>query len=94
MYSEWFKGGRTNMSYNCLDRHVAAEHGDQTCFLFEGNEPGRDGAMTYKQVLDEVCRVVSGWVGRMQGGAEGGDGRGARRGQAGCLGRSCACTSL
>lgn len=47
------------MCYNALDRHVAAGHGDQRCFLFEGNEPGRDGVMTYKEVLDEVCRVVS-----------------------------------
>ncbi|EFN51239.1 hypothetical protein CHLNCDRAFT_56405 [Chlorella variabilis] len=74
VYSEWFKGGRTNMSYNCLDRHVAAEHGDQTCFLFEGNEPGRDGAMTYKQVLDEVCRVAN-WL----------RGQGVRKGDFVCI---------
>lgn len=56
--SEWFQGGRTNICYNALDRHVKAGHGDQVCFLFEGNDPGRDAKMTYKQVLDEVCRVV------------------------------------
>ncbi len=59
VFSEWFRGGRTNVCYNCLDRHVAAGHGSQTCFLFEGNDPGRDGRMTYSEVLDEVCRVVS-----------------------------------
>jgi acetyl-CoA synthetase len=61
IYSNWFKGGRTNITYNALDRHVAEGHGDQVCFLFEGNEPDRDGKMTYKQVLDEVCRV-SNWL--------------------------------
>jgi len=61
IYSSWFHGGRTNITYNALDRHVTAGHGDQDCFLFEGNDPGRDGKMTYKQVLDEVCRV-SNWL--------------------------------
>eukprot|EP00887_Chlorella_sp_A99_P001112 scaffold14.g1112.t1 len=61
IFSEWFRGGRTNMAYNCLDRHVAAGHGGQICFLFEGNEPGRDGKMTYAEVLAEVCRV-SNWL--------------------------------
>ena len=62
IYSEWFKGGKTNIAYNCLDRHVAEGHGAQPCFLFEGNDVGRDAVMTYKQVLDEVCRVVSGSI--------------------------------
>ena len=113
IFSEWFRGGRTNICYNCLDRHVAAGgragawsgagagcilavslpvciiskasalgllsplecipsgaafecavlycttpaaaaaagHGDQACFLFEGNDPGRDAVWTYAQVL-------------------------------------------
>ena len=59
VFSEWFRGGRTNVCYNCLDRHVAAGHGAQRCLLFEGNDPGRDGVMTYAEVLHEVCRVVS-----------------------------------
>jgi acetyl-CoA synthetase len=58
IFAEWFKGGRTNIAYNCLDRHVSAGHGDQPCFLFEGNDPGNDGMMTYAEVLK-----VGGWVG-------------------------------
>ena len=61
IYSKWFEGGRTNITYNALDRHVAAGHGEQVCLLFEGNDPGREAQMTYKQVLDEVCRVAN-WL--------------------------------
>ncbi len=54
----WFQGGRTNLSYNCLDRHVAAGYGDTACFVWEGNEPGQSYTMSYKQVLGEVCKLV------------------------------------
>lgn len=54
----WFKGGRTNIAYNCLDRHIKEGRGSTTCFLWEGNEPKDSRSMTYKEVLDEVCRVV------------------------------------
>ncbi|KAL4419772.1 hypothetical protein ABPG75_006870 [Micractinium tetrahymenae] len=65
VFSEWFRGGLTNMCYNCLDRHVEAGHGGERCFLFEGNEPGREGGATYQEVLDEVCRLAN-WL-REQG---------------------------
>ena len=54
----WFKGGRTNIAYNCLDRHIKEDRGSTTCFLWEGNEPKDSRSMTYQEVLDEVCRVV------------------------------------
>lgn len=57
----FFEGGRTNLAYNCLDRHVLNGHGDQMALLFEGNDPGRGKTMTYKEVLDEVCRVAN-WL--------------------------------
>ncbi|KAI3436087.1 hypothetical protein D9Q98_002145 [Chlorella vulgaris] len=59
VFTEWFKGGKTNIAYNCLDRHVGDGHGAQPCFLFEGNDVGVDGAMSYQQVLEEVCRVAN-----------------------------------
>ena len=59
VFTEFFKGGQTNVCYNCLDRHIEAGRGDQTCFLWEGNESNRDRKMTYKEVLSEVCKVVS-----------------------------------
>ena len=54
----WFRGGRTSICYNALDRHVNEGRGDVPCFLWEGNQPTDTRSMTYKQVLDEVCRVV------------------------------------
>ncbi len=38
-FAEWFAGGKTNASYNCLDRHLAAGHGDRVAYHWEG-EPG------------------------------------------------------
>lgn len=58
IFSEFFKGGQTNVCFNCLDRHINEGRGDQTCFIWEGNDLDRDRKMTYQEVLDEVCRVV------------------------------------
>lgn len=56
---EFFKGGKTNVCYNALDRHVKLGSGERACFLWEGNEPGVELEMTYRQVLEETCRLVS-----------------------------------
>lgn len=58
-HAKWFVGGKTNASYNCLDAHVAAGRGDRIAFHFEG-EPGDKRTLTYKDVLDEVCRFANG----------------------------------
>lgn len=52
-YSKWFVGAQTNVSYNCLDRHVLAGKGNKVAFHFEG-EPGDTRTLTYAQLLDEV----------------------------------------
>ncbi len=44
---KWFEGGKLNVSYNCLDRHLSAR-GDRTAILWEG-EPGDTASYTYKQ---------------------------------------------
>uniref|UniRef100_A0A7S0RB14 Acetyl-coenzyme A synthetase n=1 Tax=Chlamydomonas leiostraca TaxID=1034604 RepID=A0A7S0RB14_9CHLO len=62
---EWFKGGKTNLSFNCLDRWVASGRGSAPCFLWEGNEPGQQRSMTYEQVMSETCRVAN-WL-KLQG---------------------------
>jgi len=56
---EWFKGGKLNISYNCLDRHVNAGHGDQVALIWEGNDPNEDRKITYKELLDDVCRFAN-----------------------------------
>jgi acetyl-CoA synthetase len=55
---KWFVGGTLNASYNCLDRHVEAGGGDKVAYHWEG-EPGEERTITYKELLDEVCRFAN-----------------------------------
>jgi len=55
----WFEGGQLNAAYNCLDRHVEAGGGDKVAYYWEG-EPGEERAITYRELLDEVCRLANG----------------------------------
>ena len=57
-YSKWFVGGTLNVSYNCLDRHVLAGHGEKVAFHWEG-EPGDTRTVTYRQLLDETQRFAN-----------------------------------
>jgi acetyl-CoA synthetase len=57
-FAKWFVGGTLNVSFNCLDRHVAAGHGDQVAYHWEG-EPGDTRTITYAQLLDEVQRTAN-----------------------------------
>ncbi|MBN1844623.1 MAG: acetate--CoA ligase [Sedimentisphaerales bacterium] len=56
---EWFKGGKLNVSYNCLDRHVEAGKGDQTAIIWEGNNPSEDAQFTYRELLEQVCQFAN-----------------------------------
>jgi acetyl-CoA synthetase len=55
---KWFVGGTLNASYNCLDRHVEAGGGDKVAYHWEG-EPGEERSITYKELLDEVCKFAN-----------------------------------
>jgi acetyl-CoA synthetase len=57
-YARWFVGGKLNVAENCLDRHVAAGHGDRVAIHWEG-EPGDTRAVTYAELLDEVQRFAN-----------------------------------
>ena len=57
-FAKWFVGGKLNVSENCLDRHVAAGHGDKIAFHWEG-EPGDTRTITYGELLDEVQRFAN-----------------------------------
>ncbi len=50
----WFADGQTNVSANCLDRHLA-ERGDQTAIIWEGDEPGENRHVTYRELHQQVC---------------------------------------
>ena len=50
----WFADGQTNVSVNCLDRHLA-ERGDQVAIIWEGDEPGETRRVTYRELHQQVC---------------------------------------
>ena len=54
----WFEGGRLNVAYNCVDRHVAAGRGDKVALHFEG-EPGDRRAVTYAELQREVSKAAN-----------------------------------
>ncbi|HVL01847.1 MAG TPA: acetate--CoA ligase, partial [Dongiaceae bacterium] len=56
--ARWFSGGKLNVSYNCIDRHLA-KRGNQTAILWEGDDPSQDKKITYKQLHEEVCRLAN-----------------------------------
>ncbi|XP_022934924.1 acetyl-coenzyme A synthetase, chloroplastic/glyoxysomal-like isoform X1 [Cucurbita moschata] len=56
---EWFKGGITNICYNCLDRNIEAGLGTKVALYWEGNEPGFDGTLTYNELLHKVCQLAN-----------------------------------
>lgn len=56
---KWFDGGKLNVSYNCLDRHIEAGKGDKVALIWQG-EPEEDvKTYTYSQLKDEVCRFAN-----------------------------------
>ena len=55
----WFKGGKINLTYNCLDRHVKAGHGGKTAIIWEGNDPNDSKSFTYAEVLTEVSTFAN-----------------------------------
>ncbi|MGY1806030.1 acetate--CoA ligase [Blastococcus sp. SYSU D00669] len=57
-FAKWFVGGKLNVAYNCLDRHVEAGHGDQVAYHWEG-EPGDTRTLTYAELTAEVCKAAS-----------------------------------
>jgi len=56
--ARWFDGGTLNVSYNCLDRHVAAGKGAQVAYFWEG-EPGDGRTITYADLLAQTCRLAN-----------------------------------
>ena len=52
-FAKWFVGGKLNVAYNCLDRHVAAGRGDRVAYHWEG-EPGDTRTITYAEIHRQV----------------------------------------
>lgn len=57
-HAEWFVGGRINISYNCLDRHLTTWRRNKAALIWEG-EPGDGRTLTYQQLHSEVCKFAN-----------------------------------
>ncbi|MDZ4817177.1 MAG: acetate--CoA ligase [Verrucomicrobiota bacterium] len=57
--AKWFVGGKTNISYNCIDRHAQNWRKNKAAIIWEG-EPGEVRTITYGQLLSEVCQFSNG----------------------------------
>ncbi|MFX0083330.1 MAG: acetate--CoA ligase [Candidatus Hodarchaeota archaeon] len=56
---KWFVGGKLNVAYNCLDRHVNAGNGDRIALIWEADEPGQVRKFSYSELLKEVSKVAN-----------------------------------
>ena len=54
----WFEGGKLNVSFNCLDRHLD-QRGDQTAIIWEGDDPSNDRKISYRELHGMVCRFAN-----------------------------------
>ncbi|MFX0005368.1 MAG: acetate--CoA ligase [Promethearchaeota archaeon] len=57
---KWFVGGKLNVAFNCLDRHVKAGNGDKLAIIWEADEPRQAKTYTYNELLREVNKVANG----------------------------------
>jgi acetyl-CoA synthetase len=58
LHIKWFIGGKLNVSYNCLDRHLD-KRGNQVAILWEGDDPREDRRLTYRELHAEVCKFAN-----------------------------------
>ena len=56
--TRWFDGGKTNISVNCIDRHLE-NNADKTAIIWEGDDPENSKKLTYQELHDEVCKFAN-----------------------------------
>ena len=55
---KWFSGGKLNVSYNCIDRHLPTR-AEQTAIIWEGDNPQKSARITYRELHDRVCQLAN-----------------------------------
>jgi acetyl-CoA synthetase len=58
LHIKWFAGGKLNVTYNCLDRHLETR-GDQVAIVWEGDNPEEVRKITYRELHAEVCKLAN-----------------------------------
>jgi len=56
--AQWFAGGKLNVSYNCIDRHLQ-QRGEQIAIIWEGDNPSESAEITYKKLHHNVARLAN-----------------------------------
>ena len=56
--AKWFDGGKTNITLNCIDRHLE-DNGNKVALIWEGDEPGNSKEITFKELHSEVCKFAN-----------------------------------
>ncbi|MFB3302293.1 acetate--CoA ligase [Pseudomonas sp. AMR01] len=56
--AQWFAGGQLNVSYNCIDRHLA-KRANQPAFIWEGDDPANSSKISYRQLHQNVSRLAN-----------------------------------
>ena len=62
-FYRWFTGGRLNMCWNALDRHVAAGRGERTALIYDSPVAGTVASFTYRALRDRVARFAGALAG-------------------------------
>ncbi|MCB1844113.1 MAG: AMP-binding protein, partial [Halioglobus sp.] len=57
-HAQWFAGGKLNVSYNCIDRHLP-ERANQTALIWEGDNPAESEHITYAELKTQVCQLAN-----------------------------------
>jgi acetyl-CoA synthetase len=58
-FAKWFEGGKTNLSYNCLDKHLTTHRKNKVAILWEGEPVGERKALTYLELHRQVCKFAN-----------------------------------
>ncbi|MCW8827767.1 MAG: acetate--CoA ligase, partial [Gammaproteobacteria bacterium] len=63
VHIKWFEGGKLNVAYNCIDRHLESR-GDQVAIIWEGDDPSDDKKITYNELYEHVTKLANALKGR------------------------------
>lgn len=61
---KWYRGGITNISYNCIEQKIKKGKGDKVAIIYESGETGEERSLTYIQLQNEVikyAKALRGW---------------------------------
>ncbi len=58
LHIKWFEGGKLNVSYNCIDRHLP-DHADKVAIIWEGDELDTDSKITFRELHEHVSRLAN-----------------------------------